>query len=316
MIVFIPVFLILFAQAMGNEDIKPIAVITSLQGDVKIYHNNNKGCTNAVLEEELFLNDSLITYENSEVTILYSDGKIASFGPNTGIKISPSIDTIQRGNENQEEPGRNSSTLSPLFAFSAAGERTGIKILVRGEEDSLALKIYEPGNTALGNNKPDMIWRRFPNAQSYNIILQRLGNIIWQKTSTDTFLKYPEDAPELAPGTYLLKVVAIKGNDTLNSAERFFKVLKSETFFDIINAIDNIKRQNPDSFTLHYLSARIYEENGLVLDAIKEYEILLKMKPNEPLIHRSLSILYNKYGLPELGNKHLDCYEELTKKKK
>ncbi|MEO0096421.1 MAG: hypothetical protein ABIL66_11105, partial [candidate division WOR-3 bacterium] len=190
------------------------------------------------------------------------------------------------------------------------------KILVRGEEDSLALRVIEPGNTALITNKPDFIWHKFQNAQKYSIVVQKMGNIIWQKTSTDTFLKYPEDVPELAPGSYLLKIFALKGNDTLNSAERFFKILKPEVVSNIITALNNIKTQNPDSFTLNYLSARIYEENGLILDAIRAYEESLKLKPNEPLILKSLSLLYNKYGLVETGNRYLDRYEELTGKEK
>ncbi|MEO0190739.1 MAG: hypothetical protein ABIL18_07140, partial [candidate division WOR-3 bacterium] len=108
----------------------------------------------------------------------------------------------------------------------------------------------------------------------------------------------------------------LKGNDTLNSAERFFKILKPEVVSNIITALNNIKTQNPDSFTLNYLSARIYEENGLILDAIRAYEESLKLKPNEPLILKSLSLLYNKYGLVEIGNRYLDRYEELTGKEK
>ncbi|MEO0164923.1 MAG: hypothetical protein ABIL39_02160, partial [candidate division WOR-3 bacterium] len=58
------------------------------------------------------------------------------------------------------------------------------------------------------------------------------------------------------------------------------------------------------------------EENGLILDAIRAYEESLKLKPNEPLILKSLSLLYNKYGLVEIGNRYLDRYEELTGKEK
>ncbi|MEO0184406.1 MAG: hypothetical protein ABIL22_01540 [candidate division WOR-3 bacterium] len=309
-------FVVLFVILSFSEENAPVAVITAIEGDVRICRYVSGECTTAVLESQIFLSDSLITSENSEVTVIYSDGKLASFGSNTGVKIVPPAGTIQRGDKTDEKTDEITSVLSPLFAFSAAGERTGVKILVRGEEDSLSLKIYQPGNTALSINKPDIIWSKFANELSYDIIIQKMGSVIWQKTSTDTFLKYPEDIPELAPGSYLLKVIALKGNDTLNSAERFFKVLKFEIVSEIEKALESIKKQNPDSFTLHFLSARIYEERGLVLDAIREYEQLIRIKPDEPLLHKSLSILYNKYGLIELGNKHLDQFEALTEKKK
>ncbi len=295
------------------EDVNPIAVITAIEGNVKIYRYTNNEYANATLEQGLFTNDSLITAENSEITLLYNNGKLASFGQNMRFQILPAVDETQRGLEEQDESGDRNTGLSHLFAFSATGERAGLKILVRGEEDSLALKVYEPGNTALVSNKPDVIWSRFNKANLYVVIVQRMGEVIWQKTLADTFLKYPEDVSELMPGSYLLKILAIKGNDTLNSAERFIKVLKPDAVTNLFIAIDNIKKQNPDTFTLHYLSALLYESNGLILNAIKEYESLLKIKPNEPVIHRSLSALYNKYGLVELGNKHLEQYEKLTK---
>uniref|UniRef100_A0A7V0Z4Z1 Tetratricopeptide repeat protein n=1 Tax=candidate division WOR-3 bacterium TaxID=2052148 RepID=A0A7V0Z4Z1_UNCW3 len=165
-------------------------------------------------------------------------------------------------------------------------------------------------------NKPNFIWSKCTNAQSYIVMLQKMGNVIWRKDTQDTMLVYPDNVAELSPGSYLLKIVATKSNDTIGSGERFIKILKPEAILEIDGLLKNIQKQNPDSFTLHFLSARIYEEKGLVFDAIREYEILLKMKPDEPLLHRSLSILYNKYGLIETGNRHLDCYEELSGNKK
>ncbi|MEO0161218.1 MAG: hypothetical protein ABIL74_02990 [candidate division WOR-3 bacterium] len=307
---------IIFTQLNSGDTLQPVAIVTAIEGDVKIHKGEGKEVCKAELESAIFIGDSLATGENSEITIFYNNGKITSLGPKTGMKISMPRDTTHRGDEDQEGGEVAPSVISSLFAFSATGERTGVKILVRGDEDSLALKVIEPGNTALITNKPDFIWHKFQNAQKYSIVVQKMGNIIWQKTSTDTFLKYPEDAPELGPGSYLLKIFALKANDTLSSTERFFKILKPEVVSNIITALNNIKTQNPDSFTLNYLSARICEENGLILDAIRAYEESLKLKPNEPLILKSLSLLYNKYGLVEIGNRYLDRYEELTGKEK
>lgn|GEM_PF-1520247 len=307
---------LIYVQLSYGQEKKPLAVITAIDGDVKICRAINKELVPAGIEQGLFPDDSLITGEGAEVTILYNNGKIVSFGPKTGIKIVPQSDTIQRGNENQEDSIESPSSISPLFAFSATGERTGLKILVRGEEDSLTLKIYEPGNTALITNKPNFVWSKCTNAQSYIVMLQKMGNMIWVRNIQDTMLIYPDDVSELSPGSYLLKILATKDNDTIVSGERFIKILKPEVILEIEGLLKSIQKQNPDSFTLHFLSARIYEEKGLVFDAIREYEALLKIKPDEPLLHRSLSILYNKYGLIETGNRHLDRYEELTGKKK
>lgn len=309
-------FLMIFTQLNAVEDVKSMAIITAIEGDVKIYRTINKEISNAKLEDALFNGDSIITGEDSEVTLFFNNGKIYSFGSNTGVKIAPPAEETQRGGKTPEESLQTPSVLSSLFAFSATGEKTGLKMLVRGEEDSMNLKIYEPGNTALITNKPDIIWGKYDKADGYTIIIQKMGNLIWQKTTKDTFLNYPEDVPELSPGAYLLKLIATKDNNQLITAERFIKILKPEVIAELNLALNDIIQQKPDSFTLHFLSARIKEEKGLVLNAIREYEVLLKFKPDEPLLHQSLFILYNKIGLPEIGNKYLDRYEELTGKKK
>ncbi|MCX7995246.1 MAG: hypothetical protein N3A65_05705 [candidate division WOR-3 bacterium] len=301
---------------LAAEDVKPLGVITAIDGDVTIYRSKSKEYISASLKAELFPEDSLITKENSEVTILYFDGKIASFGPNTGVKVaSPTGDTLRgigavRG---QEE---NPPNVSPLFAFAATGEKSGLKILVRAEEDSLALRIIEPGNTALMVNNPFIAWNKFRDANSYSVVIQKMGNIVYHRITPDTILPYPEELPGLEPGSYLLKVIALKGDDTLTTAERFIKILRPEVIMEINTLLSNIQQQNPDSFTLHFLNAQIFEEKGLLLNAIKEYEVLLKIKPDEPFLYYSLANLYNKYGLPDASNEYLDFYEKLSGKKK
>ncbi len=317
--VFVKVVLLTFAVSNIVDETKAVAIVTAIEGDVRIFRVSTMEIVAANLEHGLFVGDSVITGSGSGVTMLYNNGKISAIGSETGVKITEVPgDTTDRGKSVLESNTPEvTTTLSPLFAFSSTGEKVGMKILVRGEEDSTALVVYAPGNTALIEGKPDFVWGRFRNARSYIVTIQRMGNIIWEKLTPDTVMLYPKEEPELVPGTYLFKITALgESKDTLISAERIIKILKSESKEEIVNALNYIISQNPDSFTLHFLSARIYEEKGVILNAIQEYEQILKIKPRALEIHKFLSLLYNKLGLPQFGNKYFDNYERLINNKK
>jgi len=63
---------LIFTQLFNGQEIKPLAVITSIDGDVKIYQAINKELVPAGLEQQLFPDDSLITGDSADVTILYN----------------------------------------------------------------------------------------------------------------------------------------------------------------------------------------------------------------------------------------------------
>ncbi|HEC79284.1 MAG TPA: hypothetical protein ENI34_09135 [candidate division WOR-3 bacterium] len=306
--------LILYLQNEVEEGIKAVAVITAVKGDVKIHRAGEKEFIPAHLEDGLFAGDSLRTDTDGQVTILYcNSGKLLSLTKGESIKIEVSpADTVVRGAPDETGLGQETkSILSPLFVFNAEGEKSGLKVLVRGEEDTLNIVVYKPGNSTLLTGRPDIVWSEFPDVQSYIVQLMKMGDVVWCRTTIDTILTYPEDEAELKPGFYFLKIAAIKDNDTVSTAERHIKVLSSDVINELHDILNNIKSQSPDPFTVHFLSAKIYEEKGLIGDAINEYRTLLEMDPDNPTLYRSLSILYNRYGLTGLGNRYLEQYEAL-----
>lgn len=313
--------LFLACLAMFGEEINEVARITALEGSVKIFRASDKQTANAQILDKLFIGDSLKTDAEAEATILYANGKILLISNSASIEIESIPVDATRGPAGEEPSLSLRDTVveapaetSPLFAFISESEKSAIKIGVRGPEDTFF--IYAPGNTSLTNGRPTITWGSYEGAQSYNLLFQKMGNVVMSIITVDTSLIYPETKEELKPGSYLLKISVLKDGDTLTKAERFIKILKPEDVEDINNSIEEIKTQKPDAFTLHFLSAKIYEEKGLRLDAIREYETLLQIKPDVPFVHQTLAILYNNYGLSKIGNQYLDRYEELTGKKK
>jgi hypothetical protein len=300
--------------AFAGQDVpKAAALCTALDGEATLIRHSAQGLKRAQILDELFPGDSLRTGPNGSATILYNDGKIITINADAGIAITePAPDSV-RGNLTEAKGDRNAGNPGPLVALIAEGEKIAANLVVRGAEDTLAIAIYEPGNTALLEGKPRVAWGSFGGAQSYLIKIQRMGNDVWSAITVDTVLPYPANKPELEPGSYLLRVIALTNeNDTLNLTDRSIRVLKPEDAEAVRNSLAWIRGQQPDSFTLHLLNAEIYETKKLRIDAIREYETLLQMKPDLPFVHRALSILYRENGRSKIANQYFDRYQKLT----
>jgi hypothetical protein len=317
------ILLSVFLISDASEQVTAPAFITAVRGDTRIVRKQNAQVIPAVLDAGLFMGDSLKTSPGSEATVVYNNGKILSISNGAAIEVSgPPADSATRGGPDAGpgapgyfDAGAGQAAASALFKFNASGERIALITGVRGPEDSANIVVYAPGNTALVCARPDFAWSRHAAADSYTVVCQRSGIPVWRFTTRDTSMQYPATQEDLVPGSYLLKIVILQDNDTVNAVERFFKVLKPEKIAMVNEALDNIKEQGPDPFTLHFLSAKIYEQEYMILAAIREYEELLMIDPDIAFIHAVLSSLYNKFGLPKNGNLHDDRYKELTGQK-
>jgi Tfp pilus assembly protein PilF len=80
------------------------------------------------------------------------------------------------------------------------------------------------------------------------------------------------------------------------------------------NAIKVLKHAldiNPKYATIHLTLARIYEQKGVLDDAVYEYLKVLEISPETVDIHNKLGILYEKKGLKEEAKKSFAQYEKL-----
>lgn len=286
------------------------AMITALSGDVQIVRVPAPP-VRAQLLAALYAGDTLRAGPESQATILYSNGRIVCVNPSTAIPIEAPTEEVRGGSP--DETAGLSGSVGRVFAFIAESEKTTANLTVRGPEDSLALSIYEPGNTSLLDSTPRIIWGLYPSAQTYHIKIQRQGTDLVNIITVDTAVAYPIGRSALTPGRYLLRVMACGTvGETLSVTDRVFAVMYPDIADSITRALTAVQDQHPDQFTGHLLAAKIYEEKNMRLSAIAEYRAILLDHPDEPLIHRALSNLYRELGLPRLGNWHLDRYEELT----
>ncbi len=302
--------LMLFFSALFIYADEPVAAkITALDGDVRIVKRSDGRESMAQLLGVLFDGDSLKTGPGSKAAVLYASGKIQAIIEQSQIEIKDAGSDTLRGKAN-EGASATAGKGSVLFAFVTENESGTRKLMVRGPEDSFV--IYKPGNTALRNSRPELLWSSCMDAQAYVAVFQKMGDIVVSVITADTFLAYPQTMNDLQPGSYMLKVSAVKGSDTIGTAARFVRILKPEDIAAVKIMLEQVAVQKCDSFTLHLLNGHVFESKGLIADAIDQYETLLSFKPDAGVIHQALYALYTKLGVQAAANKHLDRYRELT----
>ena len=254
--------IILFVVLLINtqEKNESTAIITALNGDIKITKGADKQAVFANILDGLFDGDILEIGQESEATILYRNGKILAIGGLRSFAVMrASSDTMKEGQEIESKMSEEVLTVfAPLFLVGEGNEKIARKPLVRAPEDSLDLVIYEPGNTALSTKRPDVFWGSYPDANWYTVIFQKKGEVIISIATTDTICPYPKQNDELESGKYLLKVIALRNNDVLRTSQRFVTILQDDESKRIKDLTDKITAQTPDKFTVNLLKAMNY----------------------------------------------------------
>jgi hypothetical protein len=169
------------------------------------------------------------------------------------------------------------------------------------------------GTTVLPD-RPHFAWPSAAGATSY-IVELRSGDDkrqIWQVTTKENKLSYPENQKELERGRiYRWQVTAQKGDDAAIIATGRFNTATAEGAADLA-ALEQLAKSDDPAAVL--LAALGYEASGVIEQAIAAYEKLAAARPNEIRYHAALARYYERAGLPDKAKAAKDRVKELTPK--
>ncbi|MEE8219654.1 MAG: tetratricopeptide repeat protein, partial [bacterium] len=69
---------------------------------------------------------------------------------------------------------------------------------------------------------------------------------------------------------------------------------------------------NPRDAKAHYGLGYIYDEKGMLNEAIGEFKKAIEINPNEGRAHYNLGVIYEKKGMKEEAERELAIYNSLT----
>lgn len=294
-------FLTVIAQA-------PVAVVTSVSGDVQVYDRSSTYIKAAAL---LSLNagDSLIVNQGS-TTILYNDGKLVAYTSNARIIIEDiGVDSI-RGDKPDEE--QDIIARQKLFSLGIGTEKMVRKMSLRAPYDSSRIDLCVPGNTSTIDVRPTFVWRSYFEATWYELRLKIKTQTVAKLITVDTTIAYPENKEDLLPGTYLVKLLAFKNADTLARGECIFTLYDEAQIDEMNDLIGEIEGPPADEVTVWLLKAVTFQSYKMNHEAIRCYQEILSRDPGQPLILKAVAKLYNDIGDVRSADIYLSKADEMT----
>jgi len=146
---------------------------------------------------------------------------------------------------------------------------------------------------------------------NYIVNLYSSRGLVWSRKVSTSSLKYPENEKGLEFGeSYFWNVEGEDLLDNKKSANNKFSILPLEKSREVEQqeaVIRNTFRDEPESSSLHSVLGAYYINQGLIQNAIEEFQIISTINADAPLPHEILGSLYS-----DVGNKD-KAIEELQK---
>ena len=302
----------------AQESTQCIALITGLKGNVMVKKAGKTDFVKVLWGTQLFSGDQIKTDSNSETTLTYINGIISGLGPG-------SIVTVSTGDLAKTEPAGNVKkvssammvNMSALTSGKDAKKDVGALAGLRATDKEETIELTSPYNTLIRTNLPTFSWVPRKPYDKFVVNLYNSKGLVWSKKVDKSPLKLTEDERGLDFGeTYFWNV---EGEDLLEnekSPNYKFTVLTTDKSKEVLvqeamirNTFDN----DADSSSLHSFLGAYYMNQGLLQDAINEFQIVSKINPDAPLPHEILGSLYSDAGNKDKAIEELQMALKLSK---
>ncbi len=307
------VFLIFSTKvSVAQQGSSCLAVITSISGDVQVKQTGRSEFVKASWGTQLFQGDQVKTSARSAASLLFANSSLVTLDENSAMTVSgKTVSATQSGASIRKVSSASMLDLSALTSKRDSRKDEGILAGLRSADAEKIIELASPCNTLIKTSSPGFSWVPRKEFDNYVVNLYNSRGLVWSRKVNGRSLAYPENEKELEFGeTYFWNV---EGEDLINthkSPNQRFSVLSSEKSREVAEQetmIRNTFREEQESSSLHSVLGAFYINQGLLQDAINEFQIIAEVNVDAPLPHEILGSLYS-----DVGNKD-KAIEELQK---
>lgn len=304
---------------IAQPDDQCLAVITGVTGDVLVKKTNSDEFVKAYWGTQLYKGDKVKTISDAEATLSFSDNSVVRLGANSMMTISTGgSSTSDTGNDVKKVSTAMLVNIAPLISRGERTREEGALAGLRGDNNQDLIALTSPSNTFVKTNRPSFSWTASKTFDNYTVNLYSSSGLIWSKRVKGNSLEYPGDIANLEFGqSYFWNV---EGEDLIEdkkSDNHKFSVLSADKSAEVSEQEEMIR----DTFTgenekssLHSFLGLYYINQGLLQDAISEFQIVSGMNPDAPLAHEILGSLYSDIGQKDKAIDELQKALALSKK--
>lgn len=161
----------------------------------------------------------------------------------------------------------------------------------KGGSRAVKPRIITPYGRWLLEPRPQFSWSAVDGATRYRFEFGSPRKNLWSKTTTSTFLEYPDEHAPLSPGNrYKVNVIAYKNEVPIVADSSIFRLLKTEDAKDLQQMIGLIRsfKLDPDREAYLDLNAA-YLSKGVLGESIKVLEARIQAGSSHPEIFTVLA---------------------------
>ncbi|NER78981.1 MAG: tetratricopeptide repeat protein [Leptolyngbya sp. SIO1D8] len=266
---------------MSSEALARLARIHSVDGTVYLKRAEWSEFTAVSAGTALYGDDLLKPDLNSTVVITCPDGERSDNPPTPGLENSV----------NESCPGTPRSDVRPDFGVSE----------VWGGSDLSIPFVLTPRTDFVLSATPTLRWNPVSGATTYTVALTTPQGTVWQVTTDQATLPYPENEPELMADSTLYELLVTVDAGTASTDEgldlKFIRIFGSDVSAAEAEIAQVQAMDLPDDIKILVLVEEVYPKYSLTGEAISDLLTLIEDCTETAHIYRLLGDLYVKSGL-------------------
>jgi tetratricopeptide (TPR) repeat protein len=283
---------------------EPVAMVLTIKGTVAL--QRGKAASPRVGAMTLLRDGDKITVKDGEVMyVLLADGQRERLAAKAQATLGPKGAAPAEAAQRLKGPKLSAANLENLLDL-AKSSRGALGVL-RGEPPAKPLVVTPLYGATVLSNRPTLTW---PDTKAEAYLVQLFSGSegkeqrqLWRAQVKETRLAYPEKEKPLQFGLkYRWRVTPLKGDDA--SADpivesKFLVLTKLE-----IKLLANIKPLEDSKDAADLVLATVsYEAHGVYDEALRLYQRLAELAPDEANFQVALASYYDRAGRKDLADK-------------
>ena len=280
---------------------EPVGLLSMVSGEVQIVRAGQNAPVAARTADLIGAGDRVLTGAGGEATFLFCpESRAARMGAQSEVQFDSAALAVKKGKLSDERKVPT-CRLPASLVLSAASKLQYGSMNLRG--DGIVLR--SASNTAVDTLTPRFRWDAVQGATAYEIKLQdREERILWASSVPGTDVTYPASAGALSWGQkYRWHVEAKNGQESVGEAGSSFQVLPADQAGQVRAAAAELEKQraaNPSDNGPLFLLAFLYEDNGVLDEAVRVYAELAQRMGPQDWVKSRMNDLMAKLGWDKL----------------
>lgn len=308
-----------FSNVVSQQSTRCVALITDMRGEVFVKAARSAEFKKVAWGTQLYASDVVKTSNTGAVSILMSNNNLIELGPGSSVTISEGPLALQK--KSKTISGISSKNLIDLSGLTMRSTSEGELVALAGLR-SVSLRpsvvLLAPRNSKIRSVTPTFSWQASSSIRKFQVKVFDKSGMLWTKETDTTSFEYPSNQKPLRPGEmYFWQVDGAGRVETYPSGNVGFNVLSESELEALAAQEQTLSADFQDDLSgssFSFLLGTLYQQHGLLHDAIAKFEAVAQRHPEAPKAYQVLGKLYDDIGLKNKAINALQKALELSEK--